>query len=92
VPGYNHRFKGRIAVTGYIQWHFPQVGLQCFTTEPITAVATVFARRIMLGITEMLIDLSLQKGFNSLLVRLLKESFKFFLSPDLFWCFFRNLE
>jgi hypothetical protein len=46
----------------------------------------------MLGITEMLIDLSLQEGFNSLLVRLLKESFKFFLSPDLFWCFFRNLE
>ena len=57
--GYNHRIKGRISVTGNFQRNFTKVGLERFTAEAITAVATVFARRIMLGITEMLIDLSL---------------------------------
>ena len=66
--------KGRIAVTGNIQRNFSKIGLQRLTTEAISAVATVLARRIMLRIPEMFIDLSLQKSFNSLLVELLEVS------------------
>ena len=72
--GYNHRIKGRIAVTGDFQGHFTKVGLERFTTEAITAVATVFARRIMLGITEMLIDLSLSKGLQLLVCKAVERS------------------
>lgn len=74
---------GGVTVTGNIQRYLSEIGLKGFFTESISAVTAVFAGRIMFGISQMFVDLRLQKRLNALFVESLDKLFKLFLRFDL---------
>jgi len=77
-----NRIERSITIPWHIQWNFTKIGLKGLFAESVAAVTTVFTGRIILGITQMLINLCFQKRFNTLFAELLNKLFKFFLRLD----------